>query len=66
MATMGIRVCGDVKQVVLTLKAIGCFHKTVQAFVEATKHYTQEQKARYIRLIVAIYQQTSGCAVNVG
>lgn len=52
-----VRFSGDVKKVCLAIKAIGMFHKTVAEFYERTKNYTDEQKQRYIRLLVAIYKQ---------
>ncbi len=34
----GFKVCGDVKVVTLTIRAIAYFHKTVQGFLTAIKN----------------------------
>lgn len=56
----GFKGGGDVKEVLLTIRAISYFHKTVASFLLAVKNYTQEQTTKYCALLVAEYQQFQG------
>lgn len=53
----GFKVCGDVKAVTLTLRAIAYFYKSAHSFLIETEGYTSEQRERYCKLLVAEYQQ---------
>lgn len=53
----GFKGGGDVKEVLLTIRAIAYFYKTVESFLLAVKNYTPEQETKYCALLVAEYQQ---------
>ncbi len=61
----GFKVCGDVKVVAPTIRAIAYFHKTVQGFLTAIKNFTPEQRERYCKLLVVEYQQFQEIAVKI-
>lgn len=53
---------GDVKQVTNTLRALGAMNegKTVIELMEMFNRMTDEQRERYIRITVAVYEQLGG------
>jgi hypothetical protein len=59
------KLCGDVKVVMLLIRAITYFHKTVQGFLTAIKNFTPEQRERYCKLLIAEYQQFQEIAVGI-
>lgn len=59
-----LTVCGDIKAVSLILHAIGYFHRTLQEFLDIIRPFTDKQRERYYRLIIAEYQQFQEISVR--
>ena len=59
------KLCGDIKDVMLTIRAITYFYKTMQGFLTAIKNFTPEQRERYCKLLIAEYQQFQEIAVGI-
>lgn len=59
----GFKICGDVKAVTLTIRAIAYFYKNARNFISETENFTSEQRERYCKLLVAEYQQFQQIAV---
>ncbi len=60
MKMQGFKVVGDVKDVVLALKAIRAYYKTIEAFMSATKDYTPLRRNHLCKVAVAFYQMQGG------
>lgn len=61
----GIKADGNANEVMLTLKALAYFYKTVNDYIVDTSFLTTEQKVQHCRLLVAEYCQFKGAEKHV-